>query len=103
MMNDSTFTCPDCDGTLKYYDRARRIVRTKGGKVRWEKVDRFFCTECGSIHRKLPSYLLPYKHYEANIIRGFISGQITMFDIEYEDYPCEMTISRWKEQGLKLV
>ena len=74
----------------------------EGGKIRWKKVDRFFCTECGSIHRgSCLRIYFSHKHYEANIIRGFISGQITMFDIEYEDYPCEMTISRWKEQGLK--
>lgn len=95
MITSDESTCPKCGGYLKYYDKVRRIVRTKGGNVYWIKVDRFSCINCGSIHRKLPNYLLPYKHYKADIIKGFLSGELTSFDLDYEDYPCETTIKQW--------
>ena len=92
---DESF-CPGCGGELKYYGKVSRIVRTKGGIVRWIKIRRLLCDGCGATHRELPGYLLPYKHYEAEIIKGFLSGEITSFEIEYEDYPCETTIKQWK-------
>ncbi len=87
--------CPDCNGGLKYYDSVKRIVRTKLGKKRWIVVERLVCQNCGTIHRELPDYLLPYKHYEVDIIMGFAKGVLTSSDLEYEDYPCQLTIDKW--------
>lgn len=88
-------TCPECGGTLKYYDNVRRIVRTKGG-VSWHiKVKRFRCIECNRLHRMLPDTILPFKHYEAEIIEGVVNGIITSDTLGFEDYPCEMTMLRW--------
>lgn len=88
-------TCPECGGTLKYYDYVKRIVRTKGG-VSWHiKLRRFKCVECNSIHREIPDVIYPYKHYEAEIIDGVLSGIITPDTLGFEDYPCEMTFKRW--------
>ena len=55
---------------------------------------------CGCIHRNLPDYIYPYKQYEAEIIDGVIEGFITCDTIGFEDYPCEMTMLRWKTQKL---
>lgn len=95
MVNCNESNCPNCSGELKYYGKVRRIVRTKCGKVRWIEIRRLCCISCGSMHRELPDYLLPHKHYEFEIINGVISGMITPYDLEYEDYPCEMTVKRW--------
>lgn len=98
MIKNNELTCPKCGGALKYYDSVQRIVRTKGGNIRWIKVDRLSCIDCGSTHRKLPDYLLPYKHYEAEIIKGFLAGELTSSDLDYEDYPCETTIKQWEKE-----
>ena len=88
-------TCPECGGTLKYYDKVRRIVRTKGGTTWYEKIKRFRCIECKRLHRMLPYTILPFKHYEAEIIEGVVNGIITSDTLGFEDYPCEMTMIRW--------
>ena len=41
MISNNTSTGQDCGGKLKYYDKVRRIVRTKGGKI-----SKFFCPVC---------------------------------------------------------
>ena len=99
MITNNQSNCPKCGGLLKYYDSVKRIVRTKGGISYWIKIRRMVCLECRSTHRELPKYLVPYKHYEIDIIQGFIDGTITSFDLDYEDYPCDMTIKNWKNKG----
>lgn len=90
--------CPKCGGTLKYYDNVRRIIRTKGGNTSWIRVKRYKCENCNKIHRLLPDFIFPYKHYEADIILGVVNGLITSNTLEFEDYPCEMTIKRWTQK-----
>ena len=77
MISNNTSTCQDCGGKLKYYDKVRRIVRTKGRVSKWVNVPRYQCSECGCIHRYLPDYIYPYKQYESEIIAGVIEGLIT--------------------------
>lgn len=96
MVTHDESTCPDCGGILKYYDSVPRIVRTKRRSTSWIKVRRLRCIKCGHLHRELPDDIFPYKQYEAEIIRGVIEGLITCETIGYEDYPCEMTMIRWK-------
>ncbi len=96
-MNDEReVICSECGKPLKYYDSVPRLVRTKGRQTQQVKIQRFRCPYCGGIHRSLPDYIFPYKQYEAEIIRGVLEGFITCETIGYEDYPCEMTMLRWK-------
>lgn len=102
-MVSNDMICPDCSGQLKYYDSVQRIVRTKGRQTRWIKISRLRCPHCGSIHRDLPDYIFPYKQYEAEVIRGVLEGYITCETYGYEDYPCEMTMIRWKAHKSQLL
>ena len=102
MVSNDKLRCPDCGGKLKYYDKVSRIVRTKGRQTRWLEVPRYQCQDCGRIHRYLPDYIYPYKQYEVEVIRGVLEGLITCETIGYEDYPCEMTMIRWKTLNLQL-
>ena len=97
--NDET-TCPICRGHLKYYDSVPRILRTKKGKIEHIEIRRLRCADCGSLHRELPDSIFPYKQYEAEIIRGVLDGLITCETLGYEDFPCEMTMIRWRTQNL---
>ena len=96
MISINESVCPRCGGKTKYYDKIRRIIRTKGRKTNYVMVQRLRCTNCGEIHRKLPEDILPHKQYEAEIIRGVVEGLITCETYGFEDYPCEMTMIRWR-------
>jgi hypothetical protein len=95
--------CSRCGGTLKHYDSVRRIVRTKGRATKRVAVRRLKCARCGSVHRILPDYILPYKQYEAEVIWGVLEGIITCETLGFEDYPCETTMIRWQLQKAKLL
>lgn len=87
--------CPICGEKLRYYDRVNRSVRTKNGIKSKTIIRRLKCQGCKTIHRELPDFIFPYKHYDADIIRGVVEGLITYETIGYEDYPCEVTMLRW--------
>ncbi|MEY8395943.1 DUF6431 domain-containing protein [Lachnospiraceae bacterium 45-P1] len=100
-MNETV--CPKCGGRLKFYDKVKRIVRTKGRVTNRTIIRRLRCPKCGRLHRELPKDIFPYKQYEAEIIRGVLEGFITPETMGYEDYPCEMTMIRWKAQKSQLL
>lgn len=77
MVSNNQSVCPKCGGQLKYYDSVKRIVRTKRRKTRKVIIRRMKCEKCGSLHRELPEFILPYKQYEADVIFGVIEGFIT--------------------------
>lgn len=93
-------SCPNCGGETKHYDCVDRIIKTKAGTKNIIRIRRSRCTKCKKIFRNMPRNLLPHKHYDADIIKGVIEGIITSDTIGYEDYPCEMTMIRWKAQNL---
>ena len=95
MVTSNISKCPDCGGRLKHYDSVPRIVRTKYGKKQHIKIRRLRCCECKCMHRELPDFIFPYKHYDGEIIRGVIEGFITAETIGFEDYPSEITMTRW--------
>ena len=103
MIRNNELTCPKCGGALKYYDKVKRIVRTKGRTSKRVKIRRLKCVKCGAIHRELPDYILPYKQYEVEVIRGVLEGFITCETLGYEDYPCETTMIRWMSQKVQLL
>ncbi len=95
MVRKNNKVCPECGGRLRYFDRTSRIVRTKNSISKNIEIRRLKCTECGRIHRELPSFIFPYKQYEAEIIRGVSEGLITSETLGFEDYPCEATMKKW--------
>ncbi len=48
-----------------------------------------------SYHNELPDVLLPYKHYEAEVVSGVIDGIVTPEDQDSEDYPSFSTMLNW--------
>lgn len=103
MIAEEALKCPDCGGCLKHYDQVNRNVRTKGRVLTRIRLNRSKCTKCNKIHREIPSYIYPLKRYEAEIIMGVLEGFITPDTYGYEDYPCEMTMVRWKSQKLQIL
>lgn len=97
MVSYGKSTCPNCGGKLKYYDSVPRVVRDKGRVTEWVLIRRMRCESCERLHRELPVYIFPYKQYKAEIIQGVIEGIITCETLGYEDYPCEITMTRWRK------
>lgn len=87
--------CPLCQGQLKYRDSRKRICRHEGGTKDILLIRRFRCTKCNSYHNELPDMLLPYKHYEAEIISGVVDGIVTPDDQDSADYPSFGTMLCW--------
>lgn len=98
MITKNEKICPKCGGLLKKYDSVKRTVRTKQRVTTKIKITRRKCTKCGCVHREIPSFIYPYKEYEAEVINGVLEGLITPETLGYEDYPCEMTMNRWKKE-----
>lgn len=94
-------TCEKCGNDLKHYDRVTRIVKGKNGTKTYIHVERYKCSKCHTIHRVLPECVHPYKQYDAEIIDGVIEGLIDSDTLGFENYPCEMTMKRWRKCGLK--
>jgi uncharacterized Zn finger protein len=103
MIYDSGLICPICGGNLKYYDKVRRMVRTKKRAPSYLELRRFKCAKCGKVHREITDDIFPHKHYEAEIILGVLEEYITTDTIGFEDYPCETTMIRWRAQKLQLL
>lgn len=103
MVEKNVSFCPKCGGKLKYYDSIQRVIRTKGRKTWKIPVRRLRCIKCGALHRELPELIFPYKQYEAEVIIGVLEGLITCETLGFEDYPCEMTMSRWMAQEQQLL
>lgn len=103
MIREGDRVCPACGGQLVYYDRVKRIVKGKYGKKRFIFVNRYKCTECGICHREIPRVVFPYKHYEAEIIAGVTEGFIFSDTLGFEDYPCELTMKRWRARFIQAV
>lgn len=95
--------CPKCGGVLKHYDNVKRIVRTKRRKTWKIPMRQLRCAGCGALHRELPELIFPYKQYEAEVIVGVLDGLITCETLGFEDYPCELTMIRWKSQEQQLM
>lgn len=87
--------CPECRGHLCYRDSRLRIRKKEGGSAEYLVIRRFRCEDCGRYHNELPDCLVPYKHYEAEVVSGVLDGVVSPDDLDSEDFPCAMTMFRW--------
>lgn len=95
MICEGESTCPRCGGELHYYDKAPRVVLEGNKKKKVIEVCRYRCDKCSSIHRELPDFISPFRHYSLDVIEGVLEGLITPETLGFEDYPCELTMERW--------
>lgn len=80
---------------MRYRDAKKRGMKLEGGSRQWLIIHRFKCCSCGRLHNELPDCLVPYKHYQTEIISGVLDGVCTQDDLECEDYPCADTMLLW--------
>ena len=53
------------------------------------------CQNCHSYYNELPNCLVPYKHYEAEVIADVLDEVILPEDLDSEDYLSFNTMLRW--------
>lgn len=87
--------CPFCQGELRYRDSRIRIRKKEGGLTEHLMIRRLRCTACHAYHNELPDCLVPYKHYETEVISGVLDGIVTPGDKDSEDFPCMQTMLLW--------
>lgn len=93
--SETSHMCPICRGPLHYRDSRLRIRRKEGGVKEHLILRRFRCSSCHSYHTELPDCLVPYKHYEAEVISGVLDEVVRPEDLDSEDYPSFSTMRRW--------
>lgn len=91
----TTHTCPVCNEELRYRDSRIRIRKREGGVVDKLRIRRFYCSKCDAYHNELPDCLVPYKHYDAEVISGVLDGIVCEKDLDSEDFPSVSTMRRW--------
>ena len=91
----TTHMCPFCQATLSYRDSRPRIRKKEGGVKELLIIRRFHCKNCHSYHNELPDCLVPYKHYETEVISGVLDGVVQLDDLDSEDFPSFTTMLRW--------
>ena len=74
--SENSHLCPVCQGMLRYRDSRPRIRKKEGGTKERLMIRRFRCQDCHSYHNELPDCLVPYKHYEAEVIAGVLDEVI---------------------------
>jgi len=84
-------SCPCCGEPLSGYDHHLRLVRLRCGIKVQLLVPRGFCHNCHRLHTLLPSFVQPYKHYEAMVIQQVMDGK-SLTTCPAED----STIGRWQ-------
>ena len=82
--------CPLCGVLMSGYDTRPRHCVGSDGVSRWFRLRRLRCPTCQKLHLELPDFMVPNKHYEAQVIADTISGSDNICPAE------NSTIRRWK-------
>ena len=81
--------CPCCGEFLTGYDHRRRSVIDVVGEITIFSLRRLRCSRCLKIHLELPDFMLPHKHYNAEVVEQADSELCPADD---------STIRRWKKK-----
>ena len=95
--DSSEFLCPVCkQGCLIFRDYCTRNVRYEGGETETYRIPRHQCNNprCKRIHRLLPDFMVPFKHYAEDVISDAVNDRLDPF--RTDDAPSLVTIRRWK-------
>lgn len=97
MIREHDKVCPDCGGVFHPYGTTKRLVRGKRGESKIIFIKRYKCRSCNKVHNLIPYSITPYLRYDNEVISGVIEGFITSDTLGFENYPCELTMKRWKD------
>ena len=84
-------------GKFHKHGKRRRHVIEQGGK-KWDHVQRFRCSRCGTTFTLLLPNMLPHKHYAALEIEQVLQKQENPAAPPHECGAEESTLQRWKRE-----
>jgi transposase-like protein len=91
--------CPVCAGSLKLHGSYRRhlIDKVNVGHHGW--IAQSYCAVCDKYHSLIPSFVLPYRQYEAEVIEEAVSSYEETGALALSESPVNnSTIYRWFRQ-----
>lgn len=97
LSDSSEYLCPVCkEGNLIFRDYCKRLVRHEDDESEWIRIPRHQCDNprCRKLHRMLPDFLVPFKHYSEDVISDAINDRLSLEMTN--DAPSPATIRRWK-------
>ena len=80
---------------MAFRDTCNRHGLDKDARCQWYVLRRFACGDCNNIHREIPDFLFPYKHYNADVIQTVIEGNTDGIAAD------ESTMRHWQKQWQK--
>jgi hypothetical protein len=83
MMLRGLVLCGLCMGSLKYHGCYWRQIKDDDGVCQNGWVAQGHCASCNKYPALLPEFIMPYKHYRADVINGVIKESEAGATIEY--------------------
>ena len=98
MLYNGEVVCPICGGKMRLHSTYSRGLRDNEGKRHEGWVAQSNCEACDKYHSIIPSYIKPYKQYEAEVIEKAIKEH-ERGTLKRSDCPAnESTINRWARE-----
>ena len=92
--------CSFCHGRLKYHSSYRRYLKDEESNREQGWVAQVHCAACGKYPALMPAFIMPYKHYETEVIEGVIAESERGVNVE-KSGGCAAdasTMRRWVRQ-----
>lgn len=64
--------CPHCSREMRVAGSRKRKVTGLDGKEKVLIIRRLRCDSCRRIHHELPDFIVPYKHYSAEVVENIL-------------------------------
>ena len=71
-----TIFCPNCSESIAMWRYGYRLrkVRDFNANTYWVKIPKYRCPKCKKVYHTIPSFLIPYKHYDRSTITKIQNG-----------------------------
>jgi hypothetical protein len=92
--------CAVCNGCFSLHDVYPRCLKDKDSSAEHGWVAQLHCAFCKKYPALIPDFIMPYKHYKAEVIQSVIAEHENERNIEYLDgYATDIsTMRRWVKQ-----
>ena len=99
MMEKGEVVCPICGEKMRLHGAYSRRPKDNEGVRHEGWVAQGHCVTCNKYHSVIPSFIRPYKQYEAEVIEAVLRAEEEGGGKRQSDCPAnESTINRWKRE-----
>jgi hypothetical protein len=99
LIDSGEVMCPICGGLLKLHGSYSRCLIDKGENTHHGWIAQVYCAASNKYHSLIPSFVLPYRHYEAEVIEEALRYNEGSGDVALLESPVNnSTLYRWLRQ-----